>query len=205
MGPFVAPQPDRPACPARPKPALGAAGPPWGGWRFGRRGEAGNGLPLTVAIGPTTQALKHASCAPMSPGLGWAQGAHLAVPKFCRSPITRSAVAMAISALPTRAARRGSAHGRVRARGSRCSQVDVVLWEARAAWRRAGRARARGTTWHRWQPPRGSPCARAQRRGPRAGPCRRAPREPFCYLSQCSMTGLKLLLARKVGWARVHS
>ena len=40
--------------------------------KIARRREAGNELPLTVAIGPTTQALKHASSAPMSAVLGWA-------------------------------------------------------------------------------------------------------------------------------------
>ena len=179
MGPFLAPQPDRPACPARPKPALGAAGPPWGGWRFGRRGEAGNGLALTVAVGATTQALWDASCAPMSSVLGWA---HLRAKWHAtswRSPILLSAARMVISPLHTHQARLWNAHGRARARGSRCSLGNVVMWEARAAWRRAGRARARGSTRHRWQAPRGSPCARARRRGQRAGPSRAAACKPF--------------------------
>ena len=50
--------------------------------KIARRREAGNELPLTVAIGPTTQALKHASCAPMSSVVGWAWRAHLGVTKF---------------------------------------------------------------------------------------------------------------------------
>ena len=87
MHPFLAPQPARPRAQPGLNPALGAAGPPWGGWRFGRRGEAGNGLALTVAVGATTQALKHASSAPMSSVLGWAHLRILPVGKSWRSHI----------------------------------------------------------------------------------------------------------------------
>ena len=124
-------------------PALGAAGPPCGGWRIGRRGEAGKGLPLTVATGATIQALFYASCAPMSSVLGWAPGAHNAVAKFWRSQILRSAARMAISPLRTHDARLARAQRRVLAGRSRCSAGYVALWRrARHGGGPAGRARA---------------------------------------------------------------
>ena len=187
--PLSGPATRPPACPARPKPALGAAGPPCGGWRIGRRGEAGNGLALTVAVGATTQALKHASSAPMSSVLGWAHLRIYAVGKSWRSPISRSAVETVISALRTHQARLGNAHGRARARCSRCSAGNVVMWEPRAAWWRAGRARARGSTRHRWQAPRGSKCARVRRRGQRAGASPAAACKPFASRRPCCTCG----------------
>ena len=205
MRPVLTPQHARPRAQPGLNPALGAAGPPCGDWRFGRRGEAGNGLPLTVAVGATTQALKHASSAPMSSVLGWAQLRANRHRNSWTLHILDRPVQKVVSALRTREARLGNAQRRVRAGGSRCSQGDVVLWEARAAWWRAGRASARGTTWHRWQPPRGSPCVRARRRGQRAGPSRRAPRRPFASCAQCSMISRKARSSSKVGWARVRS
>ena len=168
-----------------PNPALGEAGPPSGGFRIAGRAEAGSVLALSVAIRPTTQALKHASSAPMSSVLGWAWRAQKGVGKFWRSHILRSAVPNVISPLHTHQARLGNAHGRARARCSRCSAGNVVMWEPRAAWWRAGRARARGSTRHRWQAPRGIKCARVRRRGQRAGASPAAACKPFASRRPC--------------------
>ena len=128
LRPLPALQRARSACRARPKVPFPSAPTPCGGWRIGRRREAGKGLPLTVATGATIQALLDASCAPMSSVLGWAQGARNRHRNSWRLHIVDLAAQNAVSALRTHDARLARAQRRVLAGRSRCSAGYVAFW-----------------------------------------------------------------------------
>jgi len=180
--PLPALLPARPACPARPRVRARCAPTPRGGWRIGRRRQAGDGLPLTVATGATIQALFGASCAAKSSVLGWARLRKIRTENPGGRP---SRIHFSQMRFPHSGPMFQCWRARKRELPRAAAGVVKDLW---CFWRRSRPARwcwvrdpgGRARTRDGWEAPRGSPGPRAGSSGPALGPWRAAPSAHFC-------------------------